>query len=223
MILTQHNGSDDLSTCALHESERPPIPIVAHGSPLDFDEAFELKYDRRFFCYADQHIHLEKDLIGEAFLNVGVMRIKGWGVQFHLYDDANVNIDRLLVRKFLDLYGKAENGRLDDTEKEEWMSVVSQVDYQRFCAERSPELYMEGKLLARDDHGWLVRWHDGTEQQIDESIGRALDILDPEQRFGAMVRIGKGNTVASLRSISFVAEPELTSENLWQSWPIATS
>jgi hypothetical protein len=223
MILTQHSGSSDYATCAIHEAERTPIPIVAQGSPLDFDEPVEINFKRRFLSCGGHHISLAADLTAEAFLNAGVFRIKGWGVQFGLYDENRFNIDRVLLRKFLDLYSKAEAGCLKDDERNQWISISTLVDYQRFCAERSPEVYVEGTLLGREQDAWRVRWHDGTEQRIDIVVGRPLEIIDVGQRFGAMIRMGKGNTIVSVTNISFVAEPAATSEELWQSWPTVNS
>ena len=223
MILTQHTGNSDHATCAIHEAERQPIPIVAQGSPLDFDEPHEINFKRRFLSCGGQHLGLTTDLTAEAFLNVGICRIKGWGVQFGLYEDSSVNIDRVLLRKFLELYGKAEAGSLKDTERSQWMSIVSQVDYQRFCAERSPEVYIEGVLVSRETDAWVVRWHDGSEQRLEITAGMPLDILDDGQRFGAMIRTGKGNAIISISNISFLTEPVSTSEELWQSWPTASS
>jgi hypothetical protein len=219
MILTQHATGSDVTTCAVNEVERPAI--VINGSSLDFDQPIEVNWHRRFLACGGQHISLHNDLVAEAYLNAGVLRIRGWSIEFDLYGQAD--LDRALLRKFLDLFSKAEANRLCADEQEQWASIVNQVDYQRFCAERSPHIYLEGSLVSRTPDGWVVRWHDGTEQRIGCTAGRALELLDPGQRFGAMVKFGKDQTVQSIADISLVPESAATSEELWQSWPPVSS
>lgn len=219
MILTQHT-SPDMATCAVHESERPAI--VIHGSALDFDKPAEVNLNRRHFSFGDQHISLEDDLIADVYLKTGTMVLQGWGINIELYQ-SDFNLDREIIRKFLTFFSKAEANSLNSNEQAEWMSLVAKVDYQKFCAERSPYVYMEGKLLSRESDGWRVQWHDGSEQLVRAPAGKQLDILDLEQLFGAMVKFGKDRIVLSIASISFITKAAITGEELWQSWPTANS
>jgi hypothetical protein len=221
MILTQQTPGPDVSTSAIHDVERPAI--VVQGSRLDFDKPQSINIRRRFFAYGGQELSLEHDLLADAYLNVGVLRLKGWNIEICPAAQSDFNLDREILRKFLSLYAKAEAGTLSDSEREDWASIVTQVDYQRFCAERSPEVYVEGTLLCREEDGWRVRWHDGTEQFIQAPIGKALDLLEEGEHFGALVNFGKERAVRSLSGLSFTADRVGTSEELWQSWPVASS
>lgn len=219
MILTQH-ASPEIATSAIHESERPVI--VVNGSALDFDHPIEASIGRRHFSFGDQHLSLEGELIVDAYFNTGVMALKGWGIKFELYQ-TNFNIDRELIRKFLTLYSKAEANSLNNDERAEWLLIIDQVDYQKFCTERSPYVYMEGNLLSQASDGWQVQWHDGSEQLVKAPEGKALGLLDNGQKFGAMVKFGKDRSVLSITNISFITEAAVTGEALWQSWPTANS
>jgi len=205
----------------VHEAVKPPI--VVRGSNLDFDEPHDVSLPRRFFSYGGQDLSLDHDLLAEAYLNIGVLRLKGWNIELTSLSHQDLNLDREIIRSFLHFYGKAQAGTLSEAEREDWAEIVSQVDYQRFCAERAPAVYVEGTVLAREDDQWRVRWHDGTEQTVPASVGRPLEILDQGESFGAFVKFGKGRAVESLSCISFVSEPAGTSEELWDSWPAANS
>ena len=221
MILTQQSPGPDVATSAVHDAEKPAI--VVQGSRLDFDQPQEISVHRRFFAYGGHELSLDCDLLADAYLNVGVLRIRGWGIEISPAAQREFNLDREILRRFLSLYGKAEAGGLSAVEQEDWASIVAQVDYQRFCAERSPEVYVEGRLVAREDDAWRVQWHDGSEQSISAPIGRQLDLLEDGEQFGAFVRFGKDRAVTSLSGLSFLTWQAQTSEELWNSWPAASS
>ncbi len=224
MILIPQNPSPDIDACAIHEIERPDRPaIVSLENKQNFDQPQEFNTGRRFFSHGGQDLALESDLMAEALLYDGVLRLKGWGINISSWSESDFNLDREIIRKFLALYSKAEANMLSDTERENWATIVDQVDYQRFCAERSPEVYMEGELLHHEAAGWHVVWHDGTEQSIANEIGLQLNLVDEGERFGVMVKFGKNREVQSLSQLSHIVESTATSEELWQSWATASS
>ncbi len=209
MIFSSHSDATPIATCARYEADRAPIPIEVNGSPLDFDQPHEISLQRRFFSVGNQRVSLERDLMLEVYINAGVVRIKDWGIKLSLYDEAQeIEWDRVILRKFLDLYGKAESGSLDESEREQWGSIIEQVDYQRFCAERAPEIYIEGTYIGQDAKGWNVRLHDGTARQIDLDTGASLRLLEVGERFGAMVRLGNHGSIISMSNISMLADSE---------------
>ena len=220
MILTAHTTAPDATTCAYNESARPPL--VIESSALDFGTSVEISLGRSHFSFGEQHLSLEKPLRADAYLNTGLIRIKDWDIQYPM-GRTDFNLDRELVRKFLTLFSRAETNSLSSYEAEEWAKIVAQVDYQRFCADRSPHVYMEGTLLENTAAGWRVRWHDGSEQWVKGQAGTPLNVLDEGQGFAALVKFGREKAVLSIDNISFVSTPNTTGEALWQSWPTVNS
>ena len=223
MIFSQDIATPVAVDCTAFENGTEPPAIIEQCSPLDLGKPMELNLNTRYISLGDQYLCLEKDLVGEVFFDEGTLRIQGWGIELALYDEANSDWDRAIARRFLSLLSKAEADTLTDDEKSSWMSIVSQVDYQRFSVERSPEVYMEGKLIARESNGWIVQWHDGTKQHIPQEIGRPLGLIDSDQHFGVMVKFGLNNEIVSLAGISFIADIGIASEKLLDSWPKANS
>ena len=223
MIFTQDIAVPAAVDCAAFENGAEPPAIIEQCSPLDLSKPMELNLNTRYIPLGDQYLCLEKDLVGEVYFSSGVLRIKGWGIDLALYEEANSDWNRAIARKFLDLHSKAEADLLSEEEKPAWISIISQVNYQRFSAERSPEVYLQGKLLAKELDGWKVQWHDGTIQFIRKEVSRPLDLVDLNQHFGAIVKFGLNNEIVSLTSVSFIADIGVTAETLWDSWPKATS
>lgn len=219
MIVAPQTPNPDIDTCAVHEVEKSDRPaVVCSGDFRDFDQAQVVSTKRRFFSYGGQDLALESDLLADVYLNAGVCDFKGWGIEIRSLNQSDFNLDREIVRRFLKLFSKAEANRLSGGEREDWAAIISQVDYQRFCAERGTDVYLEGTLEELQADEWLVVWHDGTKQSIPYDIGKALALVDKGERFGAMVKFGLDREVRSLTQLTFLAESSETSEELWESW-----
>ena len=109
-----------------------------------------------------------------------------------------------MARRFLELFSKADQGRLEESEEMEWIRVLERVDFQDFCIARAQPHYMEGELIARQHRTVRVEWHDGCRETLGSSASRALAHLAVGDCFGAWVKLGKDNEPISIENVSIL-------------------
>lgn len=129
-------------------------------------------------------------------------KVVGWDVQVPIYE--SYTLPRMMGRRFLDLFSKAEEGRLGEEEEKIWIQILDQVDYTAFSIDRSPPQYMEGTLI-RHTPVCRVEWHDGQIDNLSAQVATTISILDPGEEFGAFVKLGKNNHIQSIKQISKLA------------------
>ncbi|MDX2080721.1 MAG: hypothetical protein SFU53_08040 [Terrimicrobiaceae bacterium] len=115
-----------------------------------------------------------------------------WGVR--LPCSKAEELPKMLARRFLDLFSKADAEMLSTEEEACWLKVLDQVDFTAFCIDRAAPHYLEGTLLQLEPI-CRVEWHDGVRQKLDGSVACTLQSLYPGDRFGAYVKLGRDNVV----------------------------
>ncbi len=111
--------------------------------------------------------------------------VKDWDVELNVGDAAW--LPKHLVRRFLDLWSKAQSDTLNDGETESWAKIVGLVDMKMFAFEQSLPRYVEGQLLSANEP-MRVKWHDGTIARVPRQFSDAFGILEEGEHFSAYVK-----------------------------------
>jgi hypothetical protein len=106
-----------------------------------------------------------------------------------------------MSRKFLDLFSKADRGRLNETEQAEWIDILDHVDFQTFCIDRAQPHYMEGEVTSISTKFVWVEWHDGAREKIETPAHRSLFLMQKGDLFGAYVKLGRDNRTLSIENV----------------------
>ncbi|PYK20737.1 MAG: hypothetical protein DME55_01360 [Verrucomicrobia bacterium] len=126
----------------------------------------------------------------------------GWDIRMPC--DKVENLSKEMARRFLDLFSKADAGRLTEAERSSWLKILDHVDFVAFSIDRAAPHYLEG-TLERMEPVCIVEWHDGERQRIDWQVARAFSALRAGDQFGAYVKLGKDNSVRSIERIVLLA------------------
>lgn len=182
---------------------RPPMQMVARAEPKWLKRQ-QYAFRRSVLPIEGGRVLLRLTGIPMVEVNPATKEcdVLGWGIRMSC--DSVHNLPNEMARRFLDLFSKADTGRLNETEQQCWMEILDQVDFQAFCIDRAAPHYVEGKLV-RLTPVCIVEWHDGERQQINDEVARSLSCLRPDDEFGAYVKLGKENTVRSIERIVILA------------------
>ncbi len=129
--------------------------------------------------------------------------VVGWGVTMPAQEAEN--IPRAMTRRFVELFSKADSGRLEEHEQQYWVNILDQVDYQAFCIDRAGPHYMEGLVVIQQPNFTLVEWHDGKRERLEQRIARSLAFLEPGDEFGASVKLGRDNKAMQIENVTLLA------------------
>lgn len=130
--------------------------------------------------------------------------VEGWNIQLPV--DQVADVPRYIARRFVELFSKADARILSVGDAQDWLRILEEVDFAQFSIDRSAPHYVEGTLL-RHTPVCRVEWHDGEISNLEGEAAMALHWMEPNQRFGAFVRLGKGNVVKSIERVTLVFEP----------------
>jgi hypothetical protein len=130
--------------------------------------------------------------------------VDGWNVKMPCAEVPE--LPRYIARRFLELFSKADARILSDSDEQDWLKVLDQVDYTQFCIDRAAPHYVEG-ILLRHTPICRVEWHDGALENLDKPAASAVACLEPGQRFGAFAKLGRDNEVRSLERVTMVFDP----------------
>jgi hypothetical protein len=119
----------------------------------------------------------------------------GWGVRVPC--SKAEELPRLLARRFLELFSKADAQTITEQEEAVWVGVLDRVDFRSFCIDRAAPHYLEGTFL-RMEPVCRIEWHDGEVTNIDKHVAAPLRVLEPGDRFGAHVKLGHANEVRTV-------------------------
>jgi hypothetical protein len=125
--------------------------------------------------------------------------VVGWGLRLPARDAEH--LPKAMARRFLELFSKADSGRLDEQEQQYWLDVLDQVDFQTFCIDRAAPHYMEGVVVTQQPSFTLVEWHDGTREKLDQRTARPLGNLERDDEFGAWVKLGRDNKAMQMENV----------------------
>jgi len=212
----------ETETASFSTSHTMPVPseVVATAQPFPETPTAIAELQQQFFGFGSMILRLEQKPKIAVYAQKQRFEIVDWGINLRFGDQGE--IAREMARKFLALFGKAERDELSDAERSEWTRIVQSVDYQKFCAERSPFRYMEGELEKTQARVFVVKWHDGSSVVIDRSTAPELRVLNIRERFSALVKFGEGDKVMALQSVS-ILPPIRNAEETWKSWPVRNS
>lgn len=131
-------------------------------------------------------------------------RVKDWGMELNVA--SAVDLPRLIVRRFLNLWSHAQNDTLSDVDAQAWGKIVGIVDMQDFAQQHSDPRYVEGRLvLVRDV--LRVEWHDGSLCFIPREFASCFDLLNEGEYFSAFVKFGLNNQPVSISRVLPLAPP----------------
>jgi len=214
MIIAGPSLADTGSYAVLDPPQSQP---VCTSSSFDIEKPLDVELDQRYFVFGDKALSLEHNLTLLAYPRLQQFEIKGWNIRLPF--DQVGNISRVLVRKFLLLLRKADMTGLSPAEKEEWSDIISQVDYQKYCIEHNAPVYVEGRLNDITSKGFEIEWHTGIVEHVPKSNAKALDLINKEEYFCGMAKLGQNNQLLSLADVFPLPTIETDGEKMWQSWP----
>lgn len=137
--------------------------------------------------------------------------VQGWEVEaaaHQVYD-----IPRAMARRFLLLYGKAQDGVLSEAEMACWGYMVDHVDYAGFCESRARPIPYEGVLKERNNNVACVEWADGTGSQVCGDLASSFVLLNEGERFSCLAKF-RNNIIVELHEVTPLGAPAI---NDW-SW-----
>lgn len=177
-----------------------PAQLVARKEPI--------KQSRSRFTFRQLHLPVES---GRLLLRLNhfpqlevdpdamEFEVVDWGVRMPCAEAEK--LPKAMARRFLYLFGKADEQSLSEEEENAWIRILDRVDFQRFCTDRAAPHYVEGTLV-RLDPVCLVNWHDGERQKIPPRVAESLAAcLEPGDKFGAYVKFGRDDAVTSIERI----------------------
>jgi len=186
---------------------------TAHRPPREFKATKEPKSQiRQTFAFRKSVLQVEPGRLQLKLTTPPMIAVNpttlecevvGWNV-FMPAREAE-NIPRAMIRRFLELFSKADTGRLDEHEQQYWVNILDQIDYQAFCIDRAAPHYMEGLIVRRQPNFTLVEWHDGSREKLEPRVARSLVFLEPGDEFGAFVKLGRDNKATQIENVTLHA------------------
>lgn len=129
-------------------------------------------------------------------------RVDGWNLTVPLYEVHT--LPRMMARRFLGLFSKAEESNLTEADEHDWVNIIQQIDYTSFSVDRAAPQYLEGVIVQKSPI-FRVEWHDGEKEKLDPKVAASLSNLDKGENFGAFVKLGRNNKAKSIERISKLA------------------
>ena len=146
------------------------------------------------------------------------IEVKGWSLKVPA-----MNIDQLdleLVRHFLRLQSKAERDALQEKEHSAWVNIIDSIDYQRLCAERSPQAYCEGTIQTIQENGSIyVEWQDGETEWLSGKVASSISFLKQGDVFGAHIRRDYKDSTTRIEGVTIIGEADTPYTVLPEEWP----
>ncbi len=157
-------------------------------------------------------LRLLKPLQLKVNIDSAKFTVGDWGIEMDIADLPK--LPRAVTRLFIRLLHAADNEALTEEEQARWLKITDYVDFQQFTIDRSPPRYMEGRLRTQGE-ARMVEWHDGQTERLESGVARALSDVEPGERFGAFVKLGKNDRTIDIERVSLL--PAVAPE--WESWP----
>lgn len=130
------------------------------------------------------------------------------------------DLNRNIVRRFLQLLDKAHSRSLTGDEEGVWSTLVAAVDYQAFWIDNAPFTYVEGQLVDMGPDSVTIRWHDGSVEVVPKTRAQGISVVDPDEWFSASARLGRDNALLAMQNVRPITAPDsVDGETLWRSWP----
>jgi hypothetical protein len=166
----------------------------------------EFRFDQKVFGWEGGKfkLRLKEFLVVTLDPNTVRVRVKDWGIELNVGSAGD--LPKLIVRRFLSLWSKAQNDMLSDADAECWETIVGIVDMQDFAVQQSQPRYIEGQLLSLGEVP-RVKWHDGATSFIPRQFAEYFDILTEGEFFSAYVKFGRNDEPLSVERILPISAP----------------
>jgi hypothetical protein len=171
------------------EDGSPLVRVATAKKEPGKDRFTTYRFDQTIFPWEGGKFRLRLRESPTLILNPETVKVsvKDWGIELNIADAPR--LPKYIVRRFLGLWSKAQEGSLKDNDAEAWAKIVDNVDMQDFAIQRSVPRYVEGELIAVRDL-YRVRWHDGVTTFIPRELAYAFDHLVEGECFSAYVKFG---------------------------------
>lgn len=146
-----------------------------------------------------------------------VVEVDGWGLKVPITDLGS--LDDAVVRQFLVFKGKAEKDTLTDEQREAWIKIVDSLDYGRFCAESSPQSYVEGTIRTVNAKLIYVEWQDGAKEWLPRKVAGTLAVFEAGDVFGAFAKRNYKGATIRLENISYLGRENSVYSEIPADWP----
>lgn len=199
ILLQQGNTSVDFQATAQSARQTAPSSLVAKAKPARGRKTV-YRFERSVLPIEGGQLLLRLTQVPRVQLDHETLdcEVIGWDVKIPASHAQN--IPREMARRFLELFSKADAGILTEQEQALWLSVLSEVDFQRFSIDRAFPQYLEGTIL-RIQPECRVEWHDGSVDKISPEVARSLSVLHKGDQFGAYVKLGRDNEVCKIERV----------------------
>ena len=124
--------------------------------------------------------------------------IEKWGIELNIGDAPQ--LPKYIVRRFLELWQKAQSARLTDSEADCWLWITDSVDLKGFEAQQVQPRYVEGRLISKAEQ-IVISWHDCSESRIGEEFREAFDLVESGEDFSAFVKFGEATAIVAVERV----------------------
>lgn len=206
MMLYNQSSTDHGSSSAIldHPAHSNPVVLRAAYRPPVRSKT-EYSWKRPYISLEGGSVLIR--LLGDSRLSVEKASMEcellGWGIKFPRSEV--VNLPKMMARRFLELFSKADSGSLTEQEEASWLQVVDRVDYAAFCSDRAAPHYLEGILISRNGPRARVEWHTGETEKLNSRASAALDCLNPGDRFSCFAKLDRSGEAAYLERIALLS------------------
>ncbi len=206
MILSDIDHTRQFQTDLLLSTAGAQQKYAFHAGyePPPQKDLVEYEFSQRVFALEGGGILLRffRDPVVALDAKSGMCELKGWGLRMH-----NTEVEdlyRLIPRRFLELYSRADAGRLGPDDEPIWSEVLKQVDYAAFSIERAAPHYVEGVVLQRDPR-CRVEWHDGSREALNPRVASALAEVKPGESFGCFAKLDREGKAVSIERVALLS------------------
>jgi hypothetical protein len=153
---------------------------------------------------AGQSLRLRRDAALRLNLVTQEFDVVGWGLRMKLRDVES--LPREMARQYLLLWSRSERRQLHGDDAGHWAQILEQVDFQAFCNERAPYLYVEGEVLGRSREGTVVKWADGREETVRGRFGKVFDMVNPGELFSASAKQDRTGRLSGIEHVTVLGD-----------------
>lgn len=139
-------------------------------------------------------------------------KVLGWGITLDWGQLGD--IERLLARRFLELWRKAERRCLSESERQAWLHITDAADLSAFYADREMPRYVEGVCVKRFPHV-RIEWHDGYEEQITRRLVQHFSVLEEGDWFSGHARFGPDGKLTQFQNLRRLLPDETVIPDAW--------
>jgi hypothetical protein len=141
-----------------------------------------------------------------------VIQVMGWDIE--VQSDAADSLNRLIPRKFLDLFSKSQRRALTPQEDKLFAEICETVDYRSFATRRASLRYREAKLVRK--HPILsVEFSNGSKETLNRDLLNILDVLEVGDWFSAQWRIGVAGEPVHIERLEIIPDPQSLPDSFW--------